>query len=378
MKQIESIKWAVLFTDIKNFTLKSSLLTQKQIEDLLNKLNDLIFPIITKYDWEIVKSLWDSYMIIFSSVEKSIYTSINIQNILLEYNSNIKFDLFKIELRITIDYWVLEKKFTIKWNDYFWETVNLASRLQSITDANKIYITWNVYDEIKNIKNIKIVSLWKTSFKWILFNPNIYSIIFNENDTINNEKKENSFMITDDVSDSIKNIDSTIFKFASVAAVLWIQPVPFLDVYAILPLHLYLLNQIAKEYWIKLNKSDSKEIITTVMWSVSGSYLLSQWVVWISKIWLLWFWWYLMISLNFALTYAIWKILSYYLYKKSRWIKSTNKELNNLFKYSITNWKNIAKKDKNKIIIIWKEYRDTFLKFINKNNINLNFLKNKK
>ena len=377
MKQIWSIKWAVLFTDIKNFTLKTSLLTQKQIEDLLNKLNDLIFPIITKYDWEIVKSLWDSYMIIFNISENAVRASIDIQNILLDYNINKKFDLFKIELRITIDYWTLEKKFTIKWNDYFWETVNLASRLQSITDANKIYITWKVYENIKYINDIKIISLWKTSFKWILFQPNIYSVIFYKDELVIWNNKKNYFMITDDMNESIKNIDSLIFKFASVAAVLWIQPIPFIDAYALLPLHLYLLNQIAKEYGIKLSKSDSKEIITTVMWSISWSYLLSQWVVWLSKIWTLWLWWYLMITFNFALTYAIWKILSYYLYKKSKWIKSTNRELNDLFKYSITSWKNIAKKDKDRIIIIWKKYKDSFLEFIN-NNINFDFIKRKK
>jgi hypothetical protein len=43
-------------------------------------------------------------MIIFNVVENSVYAGIEIQKALLEYNSNIKFDLFKIELRITIDY----------------------------------------------------------------------------------------------------------------------------------------------------------------------------------------------------------------------------------------------------------------------------------
>jgi uncharacterized protein (DUF697 family) len=256
--------------------------------------------------------------------------------------------------------------------------VNVASRLQSITDANKIYVTEKVYEEIKTINNIKTSFLWKSSFKWILFDVNIYSIIFNDNLWEVSTNNVNHFIINDDINNSIKNIDSIIFKFASVAAVLWIQPIPFLDVYALLPLHLYLLNQIAKEYWIKLNQSDSKEILTTIMGSVSWSYLLSQWVVWLSKVWLLWFWWYLMITINFALTYAMWKILSYYLYKKSRWIKSTNKELNDLFKYSLTSWKNIAKKDKDKIIVIWKKYKDNFLEFIKKNNINFDFIKRKK
>jgi hypothetical protein len=100
------------------------------------------------------------------------------------------------------------------------------------------------------------------------------------------------------------------------------------------------------------------------MWSVWWSYIFSQWMVGISKVWFLWLWWYIMIPLNFALTYSIWKVLSYYLYKKSRWVKSTNKELNDLFKYSISSWKKIAKNDKDKILNMWKKYKDVFLEKI--------------
>ena len=373
MRKIWRIKWAVLFTDIKNFTLKTSLLTQKQIEDLLNKLNDIIFPIISKYNWEIVKSLWDSYMIIFKNIKNSVLCAISIQEELEIYNSKIKFDLFKIELRITIDSGFLDKKFTVKWNDYFGEAVNISSRLQSITDANRIFFTWNLYNEIKSEKSIKSIFLWQTTFKWILENIDIYEIIYNDK-----EIKKWDFSILNNMDKSIKNIDDTIFKFASVAAVLWIQPIPFFDTYALLPLHLYLLNQIAKEYWIKLTTKDSKEIFSTIIWSIWWSYLLWQWVVWLSKIWTFWLWWYLIIPLNFWLTYAIWKILSYYLYKKSKWIKSTNKELNDLFKYSLSSWKNIAKKDKDRVIDFWKKHKDEILKFIKDIKIDFSFLKNKK
>jgi len=377
MKQAWTIKWAVLFTDIKNFTLKTSLLTQKQIEDLLNKLNDLIFPIITKYDWEIVKSLWDSYMIIFNIVEKSVYAGIEIQKILLEYNSNIKFDLFKIELRITIDCWTLEKKFTIKWNDYFWEVVNISSRLQSITDANEIFITWKVYEKVKNNKDISTLYLWKTSFKWILFHPEIYSIIYDES-LKNSNRKKNDFFITNDMNKQIEDIDSTIFKFSSVAWILWIQPVPFLDIYALLPLHLYLLNEISNKYWMKLSKNDSKEIITTIMWSIVWTYALYQWAIWLSKIWTLWLAGYLMIPLNFSLTYAIWKMFSYYLYNKSKGIKVSNNELNNMFKYYLVSWKKIAKKDSNKIEKLWNSNKNRFLNIMEKYKVKLDFIGLKK
>jgi len=81
---------------------------------------------------------------------------------------------------------------------------------------------------------------------------------------------------------------------------------------------------------------------------------------------MIWFWGYIMIPLNFGLTYAMWKILSMYFYQKSQWVKATNYEIKELFKYSINSWKNIAKKDKNQIKEIWKKYKDSFLKKIDR------------
>jgi gas vesicle protein len=65
-----------------------------------------------------------------------------------------------------------------------------------------------------------------------------------------------------------------------------------------------------------------------------------------------------MIPLNFALTYAMGKILSYYFYKKTQWLKATNSELKELFKYSVKSGKNIAKKEKDEIIKTWHQYKN--------------------
>ena len=71
-----------------------------------------------------------------------------------------------------------------------------------------------------------------------------------------------------------------------------------------------------------------------------------------------------MMPLNFAMTFSIWKIISFYFYKKSQWVKATNSEMKELFKYSIKSGKDIAKKDKNKIMEIWTKYKDSFSKKI--------------
>jgi len=363
MEHIDTIKWAVLFSDIKNFTLKTSLLTNMQIEKLLNKQDEIVLPIVKKYSWEIVKVMWDSYMIIFKDAENSINASIQIQKELDKYNKKIDLNLYTLELRISIDFWKLEREFTLNGEDYFWETVNISSRLQNKTPENKIYVTGNLISEIRKDGDFYYRYLWKTSFKWVLYQVDIYDLAFKtiEINKIkkwkNKEENINEILLTNDFKDKIKNIDESIFKYSSVAAILWIQPIPFIDGYSVVPLHLYMLKEISNSYWIKISTEESKEVLTTLLWSIWWSYILSQWIVWISKVWLLWIWWYVMIPLNFALTFSIWKILSYYFYKKSQWVKATNNELKELFKYSIKSGKGIAKKEKNEIIKTWKQYK---------------------
>ena len=305
MKHIDSIKWAVLFTDIKDFTLKTSLLTQIQIERLLNKQDEIVLPIVKKYFWKIIKTIWDSYMIVFEKAENTIKAAIEIQIELEKYNSKIDINLYKNKLRLSWDDWKLDRKKNIKWEDYFWEAVNISSRIQHKTPENKIFISASLYEEIKDIKSFNSVFLWKTTFKWVLYEVWIYDILYKKNDIKLlkewkiKSKNINEILITEDLKKIVNEIDESIFKFSSVAAILWIQPIPFLDSYSVLPFHMYLLKEIAWKYWIKLNKEESKEILTTILWSIWSSYIISQSVVWITKIWLVWFGWYLMVPLTF-------------------------------------------------------------------------------
>ena len=148
MEHIDTIKWAVVFTDIKNFTLKTSLLTQLQITKFLNKQDEIVLPIIVKYFWKVVKTIWDAYMIVFEKAENAVIASIEIQQKLEEYNSSIELNLYKLELRISIDYGDLEREINLNWEDFFWEIFNVSSRVQNITTENKIFIKYNAHRNV--------------------------------------------------------------------------------------------------------------------------------------------------------------------------------------------------------------------------------------
>lgn len=364
MKHIDSINACVLFTDIKDFTLKSSLLTQKQIEILLNKQDEIVLPIIKKYFWKIIKTIWDSYMIVFERAENTIKASIAIQVALQKYNKTIRLNLYKLELRITADYGLLDHQQNIKWEDYFGETVNIAARLQNTTPENKIFISESLRSQLPDIIKDQTVSLGKTNFKWVLHDIPVYEVIYKLYDLkkLKNwslvHKNISEIYLSEDSKKRTEEIDKSIFNFASVAAIMWVQPLPFIDTYSVLPLHMYLLKIIANKYWFTLNKEQTKEIVSTLASSIWSSYAVWQSIVGVSKIGTLGLWGYLLIPLNFWLTYAIGKIMSYYFYQKTQWVKASNSELKKLFQYSTEYGKNIVKKDKKSVVANGKKYKD--------------------
>lgn len=334
MKHIDSIYWAVLFTDIKNYTLKTSLLTKLQIIDFLSKQEEIIRPITIKYFWKIIKSIWDSYMIVFENPENSVKAAIEIQNEIREYNKTIKFNLRKIELRISIDYWIVEREISNNRLDIFWNTVNISSRIQSITKENKIYVTKNVIDNIEDRNKIKYINLWKNTFKWILYEIDIYEIINQETKEKINKKrilKNTKYLKID--TDIIKNkeINKLIYNFSLVWWLIWLQNIAIIDNYLLIFLHLYMLIEISSKHWIKIISDYYKEIIITMI----TSFFVSYFIIKISNSFIILDNWVLLILLfliNTIITYIIWKIIDLYFYKKSKTVKAKNRELKYLFK----------------------------------------------
>lgn len=344
----------IIFTDIKDFTLKTSLLTHKQIEDLLNMQEKIILPIIQKYNWNIVKTIWDAYMIVFLNSESAINSAIEIQKSLQEYNWTKKLNLYKIELRISIDSWEIIEKNTIKWIDYFWDAVNTASRMQSITPENCIYISENIYKEV-NKKKFHIYNLWKTTFKWILYEVNIYEVIYEklEIENLKNwllEKWDINMYRKSEYGKKVNEADEMIFNCSSVGALLWLQPIPFLDTYNLIPVHVYMLIKIAHIYWEELDTKSAFSLFKKIVSWVWAWYFTIQWTVWLTKILIPWVAGILTIPINFSITYALWKIFSKYYYYESFWVAFTNQDIIEMFKDKREAGKELAKRQKFVII----------------------------
>lgn len=362
---LKTKKGVIMFTDIKNFTLKTSLLTPNQINKLIQKLEKILVPWVKKHHWEIVKIIWDAHMVVFSDIIDSINCAIEIQEELFKINVLEKIDLNRIKIKVSLNYGTLSRKMTIKWPDYFWDAINIGARIIEKTPATKIYITEDFHKGVvsKKYNNLNTIEyLWDVSLKWILYKQKVYNINYNnEQDTLQLITQLN--WRTDETELKKKNdhIDSTIFQVSSIAAIISLQPVPFFDIYSAVFLHIYLAKEISKEYDMELSKDEIKESLTLIFWSIGWAYWLSQVLSWVAKIWVPVLWWYLVMPMNFALTFWIWKVLNYYFYNKSVKNSPTNTDIRDVFLSSRKQWLNIWKKQKNKILSEWKKYKDEFV-----------------
>ncbi|MEO6894260.1 MAG: adenylate/guanylate cyclase domain-containing protein [Ginsengibacter sp.] len=148
----------VLFTDFKNFTSKSELLTPEELVNLIDKCFTKFDEIVYRYKLEKIKTIGDSYLCVSGVPDHASHNASNAVKAAMEIIDAIK--IFRngpdgdnyFDIRIGIHTGPLvagvvgEKKFAF---DIWGDTVNTASRMEQNSEANKINISRTTYDLIK-------------------------------------------------------------------------------------------------------------------------------------------------------------------------------------------------------------------------------------
>ena len=142
-------------------------------------------------------------MIEFSSVVDAVRCGTEIQKGISNYN-NDKNEDEKIQLRIGIHMGDL----IIKDNDIYGHDVNIASRIEKLSDPGGICISQTVYDQIKNKVEIETLDLGETELKNIKDKVNIYKVLLEAQEKINdsdaNSNSEQEKKTKDESEDNIK------------------------------------------------------------------------------------------------------------------------------------------------------------------------------
>jgi len=151
----------VLFTDFKEFTKISESVSAKELVTEINHCYGAFDKITTKYDIEKIKTLGDSYMAVggnFSGIECTpadvVSAALEMRDYIIKRKQERKIEgKFAFEMRIgihtgsVISGVVGVKKFQY---DIWGDTVNIASRMENNSEAEKLNISGTTYDLVKD------------------------------------------------------------------------------------------------------------------------------------------------------------------------------------------------------------------------------------
>ncbi|MCB1192017.1 MAG: hypothetical protein H7A23_22250 [Leptospiraceae bacterium] len=148
---------AILFSDIQGYS-RLMQNDEGQTLELLKEHNQLIFPIIEKNGGTIIKTIGDAILAVFDSCYSAMQSAISIQESLDEFaktNPNT--------LRVRIGLHIGEVVY--REGDVFGNGVNIAARLQPLSDPGGICISQAVYEQIKSYFGNKLVRVGPVTLK---------------------------------------------------------------------------------------------------------------------------------------------------------------------------------------------------------------------
>ncbi|NTX02175.1 adenylate/guanylate cyclase domain-containing protein [Myxococcus sp. CA040A] len=131
---------AIVFTDIKGFTERTSRQSLEQNQRLLRVHGALLSPLIKAFDGRIIKSIGDALLLTFESPTQAVLSGVAIQDRLWHHNRGVP-ESEQLHVRFAIN--VGEVR--LDGNDVFGEPVNIAARVEGLAEAGEVYFTEAVY-----------------------------------------------------------------------------------------------------------------------------------------------------------------------------------------------------------------------------------------
>lgn len=162
---------AIMFTDMKGFSRKMQADEVAAFEILRNH-DAMLHEIVQKHGGRVIKSVGDSFMVDFSSAVNAVKCAVEAQETFWKYNES-KSDFDRIEIRIGIH---LGDVIDVG-NDMYGDGVNIASRIESITEPNRICVSQDIYNQIKNKLPIKAARIGQVELKNISEPVEVYELL---------------------------------------------------------------------------------------------------------------------------------------------------------------------------------------------------------
>ena len=154
---------AIMFTDIVGYTALMGEDEDKAFA-ILKKNREIQKPLIEKFNGRWLKEIGDGVLASFTTVTEAVCCAAAIQNT-CNAESNLK-------LKIGIH----QGEIVFENGDIFGDGVNIASRIESLTEPGTIYVSSTVYHNISNNKEIKSTFVKDAELKNINYKVGIYEV----------------------------------------------------------------------------------------------------------------------------------------------------------------------------------------------------------
>lgn len=161
---------AIMFSDIKGYSAMMGA-DEENAFRLLDEHNAIIFPIIKKFNGEILKLIGDAILASFISAVDATNCAYEVQSNLSKYNQQ---QPSKQQIWIRIGVHVGDV--LLKNGDVFGDGVNIAARLEPIAEPGGICISQTVKDIVQASSKFKLESLGKKVLKNIKDPMTVYRI----------------------------------------------------------------------------------------------------------------------------------------------------------------------------------------------------------
>ncbi len=154
---------AIMFTDMKGFSKEIGRDEEKTLKKLW-RYEKVMKAIMKEHDGRVVKTIGDAIMGDFDSAVNAVRSALAIQKLLKKEDIKIRIG---IHLGDVIH----------KAGDIFGEGVNIASRIESLCKPGEVYISEDVYKQVKGKILAKYENLGKRKLKNIQTDVNVYRIV---------------------------------------------------------------------------------------------------------------------------------------------------------------------------------------------------------
>ena len=136
IKESHTKELSIMFTDVKGFTAFSARASLSEVMSMMKQHDEILQPVFEKFGGESLKKIGDAFLVVYENHNNALLAAMEIQRKLVEYNNTVPQER-KLAVRITVNTGSVIRT----ENDVMGDPVNLASRLEGITDAFEIVIS---------------------------------------------------------------------------------------------------------------------------------------------------------------------------------------------------------------------------------------------